>query len=278
MNKRLLDARRSFFRLSTSILTDYRSISLLTKLLIAVFIFIAITSTSGNAGRQTASQIKFEGELKSIKDAGFTYDDLTFSSGDPDADKRIKEVVDFVNSDPGVQVFTITIKFAFLNDERITDKSYKGNAFYILGKTPDGLQIGHIYLTKRVVNRAMATHKDLLYVLALHECGHVWQHWAIIRNGADQDDPEIRQKFDVKTEETGADGWAGRYTDLFFKKKYSTSAESAKNSLDRIVIEYFGGDYFVFDKTKVTDVERKTAFLRAYNAKPMPYGPPRPPQ
>ncbi len=233
-----------------------------------------MSSNFGRGTQQKASEIKFEGELRSIKDAGFTYDDLSYSSGNPDADQRIKEVIEFVNNDQGVQMFSITMKFAFLNDERITNKSYKGNGFYILGRTSNGLQSGTIYLTKRLVNRAMETNKDLLYVLALHECGHIWQHWVLIRNGTDKDDPDVLQKLDAKSIELGAEGWAGHYADMFLKKKYSNSAELVSNSVKAIVAEYFDrGDYFVVDKSLITDDDRKQAFLRAFNAKPMPYGP-----
>src|ERR1051326_6592903 len=184
--------------------------SLLTIITLAVLFSPALAKRA----QEKADAIKFEGQLNSIKDAGFSYDDLTYESGIPAADKRLKEVIDFVNGDPGVQIFTITMKFAYLDDTRISDTSYKGNGFYILGRTADGLQSGTIYLTKRAVKRAMDGPDGLLEVLALHLCGHIWQHWVLIRNGGDRDDPQVLQKMDAKSLELGADGWAGHYTNL----------------------------------------------------------------
>lgn len=244
------------------------------KILAVIALVVLLSPAFGKSVQEKADAIKLEGQLNSIKDAGFSYDDLTYESGIPAADKRLKEVIDFVNGEPGVQIVTITMKFAFLDDERITDTSYKGNGFYILGRTSDGLQSGTIYLTKRAVKRAMAGPDGLLEVLALHLCGHIWQHWVLIRNGEDRDNPEVLQKMDAKALELGADGWAGHYTNLFLKKKYASSPESLNSSINAIADAYFGaGDYFYTDKRIVTNADRKQIFMDAFNAKPRPYGP-----
>ena len=256
-------------------LTVYRSGSFLFRFLTAIGVIMLLAFGSGTAARQESQAVKTEGELQSIKQAGFTYDDVSYTSGNAEADRMLKEVTEFVNADEFVgPAFQVSMKFAFLDDSRITSPSYRGNGFYILSRNADKNPTGTIYLTKRLVNRAMATHKDLLYVLALHECGHIWQHWVLIRNGNDEDDPEMKQKMDAKALEIGADGWAGAYARKFFAKKYAGSQQAMNQSIRVIVSEYFDqGDYFVFDKSKVTDQERKTAFTRSLEARPMPYGP-----
>jgi hypothetical protein len=256
-------------------LTRFQSAPFLKKLIIPICILILTSSNSGSAVQQQVNEVKLEGEIESIKKAGFTYDDVdTNTSGNKEADAKIKEVIAFVNNDEMVGVFTLTMKVAFLNDERISNKSYKGNAFYILGKTPDGLQTGTIYLTRQLVNRAMATNKDLIYVLALHECAHIFHHWVIIRNGQDQDDPKMREQFDYKNLELACDGWAGLYANKFFNKKYNKSSGEVDNTITAVVRDYFDqGDYFVIDKSRAKDSERKAAFLQGFNTKPLA-GPP----
>jgi hypothetical protein len=258
-------------------LTTSQSAFLQNKLLTHICICILITlirSTFAVASPQQVNEVKLEGELQSIKQAGFTYDDVdNTTSGNREADAKIKEIVDFVNKDEMVGVFALSMKVAFLNDERIADKSYKGNTFYILGRTSDGLPTGTIYLTRRLVNRAMEINKDLVYVLALHECAHIFHHWVLIRNGQDQDDPKMREQFDYKNLELACDRWAGLYANKFFKKKYTTPGEVDK-VVEGIARDYSDqGDFFVADKSKVKDSERKDAFLQGFKAKPFS-GPP----
>ena len=121
--------------------------------------------------REAVAQAKIstEGELRSIRDAGFDYDDLTDSSGNTEIDNRVKEVIDFVNNDGFIRSFSLTMKFGFLDDTRIKEPSYEGNGFHVLSRNRDKMPTGTIYLTKQAVTRAFAANKDLIYTLVLHQ-------------------------------------------------------------------------------------------------------------
>src|SRR5690349_12863943 len=86
--------------------------SAMVKILLVAFALCILLSFNSMGQIQTpesGKQPKLEGELKSIKDAGFTYDDLTYTSGNQDTDQRLKEIIEFVNNSPDVQMFTITM-------------------------------------------------------------------------------------------------------------------------------------------------------------------------
>ena len=226
--------------------------------------------------REAVAQAKIstEGELRSIRDAGFDYDDLTDSSGNTEIDNRVKEVIDFVNNDGFIRSFSLTMKFGFLDDTRIKEPSYEGNGFHVLSRNRDKMPTGTIYLTKQAVTRAFAANKDLIYTLVLHQAAHIFHRWVLIRNGTDQDDQEMLQKFPPKVLELSCDEWAAGYTKRFLSTKYAAADVNAV--MNEIATDYSDhGGYLVFDKTVISDKERKQAFINVINAKPPP-GWPRP--
>lgn len=228
-------------------------------------------------GSEIAAQMKIakEGEIKSVRDAGFDYDNVTYSSGNTEIDDRVKAIVDFINKDEVMGMFAITIKFAFIDDSSITDSSYGGNGFHYLSRNANKLPMGTVYLTKRAVTRAMATNKDLIYTLVLHQCAHVWNRWVLIRNGNDEDDKEMLEKSPPSVVETSCEGWAATFTKRFLSGKYS--AAELSGVMTKIANDYCDGlSYLVFDKTVISDTERKKVFLAAMNPQPPPPWPGRP--
>lgn len=235
-----------------------------------LIIFVVVSCNCREAVAQP--KIVTEGELRSIRDAGFDYDDLTDSSGNTEIDNRVKQVIDFVNNDGFIRSFSLTMKFGFLDDSRITEPSYGGNGFHVLSRNQDKMPTGTIYLTKRAVTRAFASNKDLIYTLVLHQSAHIFHRWVLIRNGSDQDDQEMLQKFPPNVLELACDGWAAGYTKRFLSTKYAAADVNAV--MNAIAVEYCDrGGYLVFDKTVISDKERKKTFLDVMNAKPPPAWP-----